>query len=94
MADPKTAASVALTAGAASAAPAPVKSAGERPHLIQQAIPVSAGDAAANLINEAEHLFKKAEEDARAFLAQNLPQSILDEMEAGRAALSRHVSKA
>jgi len=84
MADVKT------TPAAAPAASAPAKSAGERPQLIQRAVPISAGDAAANLINEAEHLFKKAEEEARALLAETLPQFILDEMAAGKAALARH----
>lgn len=75
-----------------------------KPQAKQQAAPargtiirppeaLSAGDMSDAAINGAEALRAKQAEDERAEFAKALPQNVLDEMEAGRAALARHAPK-
>lgn len=65
------------------------ESAGEKPHVVQNAVEQNPGDVAAQAIDAAEAARKQREEQDRAELAKTLPQSTLDEMEAGKAALNR-----
>lgn len=64
--------------------------AGSKPHIIQAPTAQSPGEIAAQAIEAAEAdraAREQAEADER---AKTLPQNVLDEMEAGKAALKRH----
>lgn len=63
---------------------------GERPSLIQSPGEVLPGDAAADAINTAEARRRDAAEAEQHLKSQDLPQAVLEEMDAGRKALERN----
>lgn len=63
---------------------------GERPSIVQAPAEASPSQIAADAINAAENARLERENREAEERSKELPQNVVDEMEAGRAALKRH----